>query len=449
MASRPEKNPAVQGTGLSGRLRARSRTALWIKISGALMLGAVAATAQGAAAFKTAMEDTAKVAAVPAENDSLRARAAEAEPPQGRKFKFDFYEIEDAELLADLWRLTGRDNVPEAGRYQVLKVLDDTVARAYLLREGTQVGRLPDSAVAGVLRVIRTRSGTREGRISQNLIGNFWNPNHPLAPFQWPTGLYTEIRHTMTVLRNSTPQIQQIYGGWMAVRPVPWAHAEIGGYQSRHGGGLSRNLYNPMDDRSDWQFWSGHHQWGYLALGVPGVKYELALDNRNFPEFFWLDPNGGAGSYVIGREKAGSPVASDEDYADGSLMNGWKRGGRLTAPRPNYSQTLRLKLGQIRYSAVFDPDVYNSTIHDLLFDELPAPFGQWGLGFVLAEGAAHTHIRFDLFPVTLGIPRPQGSTFRFFFLRLDLAVRDIQTFHIGLATAIHLDSPILRPGGNR
>jgi hypothetical protein len=186
-----------------------------------------------------------------------------------------------------------------------------------------------------------------------------------------------------------------------------------------------------------------------VAIGVPGIKYELGLDNRNFPEYYWLDPNAGSGSYLIGREEAGDPVPADEEFLDGTLMRGWKRGGRLSAPRPNYSQTLRLKLGLVRYSAVFDPDVYNSVIHDLLLDELPTPFGQLGLGFVFAKGAAHTHLRFDILPVTLGIPVPKGSTFRFFFLRLDLAIRDVQTFHVGLATAIHLDSPIIRPGGTR
>jgi hypothetical protein len=433
----------------------------------ALMLVSVAATAQVPPDLKSASpvsppgdslaspvppaarqgyQDSARI-------DSLRARAEangpEAGKVEGRKLKFEFYEIEDTELLADLWRLAGRDSILEPGRYQVLKVRDDTTSRAYLLREGTQVGRLPDSVVAGLRRVIQTRSGMQEGRISQSLLGNFWNPNHPLAPFQWPTGLYTEIRHSGTVLRKSTAQFEQTYGGWVAVRPVPWAHVEIGGYQTRYGGGVSRNLYNPNDVRDDWGLWSGAHRWGYVAVGVPGVKYELALDNRNLPEYFWLDPNAGSGSYLIGREEAGTPVAPGQDFADGSLVRGWKRGGRLDTPTPNYSQTVRLKIGQVRYSALFDSDVYKSTIHDLLFDELPAPFGQWGVGFVLADGAAHTHVRFDLFPVTLGIPKPRGSTFRFFFLRMDLAIRDVQTFHVGLATAIHLDSPILRPGGNR
>ncbi len=377
-------------------------------------------------------------------SDSINLEAAK---PVGRRLKFEFFEIEDAELLADLWRLTGKDSIPEEGHYQVLKVRDDTVSQAYLLREGTQVGRLPDSVVSGLRRVIRTRSGMQEGRLSQSLLGNFWNPNHPLAPFQWPTGLMLHIRHTGTVLRNSSPELEQTYGGSFGVRPFPWAHLEVGGNRSRYTGGISRNLYNPSD-LTDKTFFSLWHYSGYAAIGVPGLKYELALDNRTIPEYYWLDPKGGSGAYVIGREAQGQPLGITEDYEDATVIRGWRRGGRTQPSTPNYSQTLRVKIGQIRYAAVFDPDVYNSVIHDLMFDELPAPFGQWGLGFVLAEGAAHSHIRFDLFPVTLGIPVPRNSSFQFFFLRVDIAVRDAQTFHIGLATAMRLDSPILRPGGN-
>jgi hypothetical protein len=210
-----------------------------------------AAKIPAAALVAPARPDTAAVK--PARVDSAKADTGRAEaqpaPDTRRKLKFEFYEIDDAELLADLWRLTGRADAAEEGHYQVLKVRDDSVAHAYLLREGTQVGRLPDSVVAGLRRLIRTPPGQKEGRVSQSLLGNFWNPIHPLAPFQWPTGIYVELLHAATIVRKSTPEIEQTYGGWVAARPVPWAHVEIGMYQSRYAGGLSRNLYNPLDNR--------------------------------------------------------------------------------------------------------------------------------------------------------------------------------------------------------
>jgi hypothetical protein len=366
--------------------------------------------------------------------------------PERKKLRFEFYQIEDAELLAELWKLTGEPGETDDGHYQVLKILGDSGDHAFLLREGTQVGRLPDSVVPGLRTKIQTLSGMQEGRLSQSLLGNFWNPIHPLEPFLWPTGLALEGLHSGTVLKNSTPQLRQTYGGWFGVRPLPWTHVEIGAYMDRFAGGLRRNLFNPQDTGGFNVFEASHFR-GYVALGIPGIKWEIALDNRNYPEYFWLDPRAGDGSYVIGREEAGTPVNAVENFQDATLIRGWKRGGRNHPKTPNYAQALRLKIGQIRYSAVYDPDMYNSIIHDLMFDELPAPFGRWGLGFVFAEGAAHTRIRIDLLPVTLGMPKPTGSTFSFFFLRLDFAIRDAESFHLGASTVILLDSPILRPGG--
>jgi len=388
---------------------------------------------------------------VPPRADSTAADSSDAtaaEESQGRRLRFEFYEVEDPELLSDLWKMTGRDSTPEEGHYQVLKVRDDSTTHAYLLREGTQVGRIPDSLVAGLRRAIRMRSGTQEGRVSQNIFGNFWNPVHPLAPFQWPTGLFIELRHSASIVQDANPEFEQTYGTWLAVRPVPWAHAEAGYFRSHYSGGLTRNLYDPGDNIPDGPFWNTRQSWGYVALGVPGIKYELGLDNRSIPEYFWLDPHAGSGSYALGREKAGTPLSPSEDFPDATVIKGWKQGGRTQPPKENFSQTLRLKVGQVHYSAVFDPDVYNSVIHDVMFQDLPTPFGQMGLGFVFAQGAAHTRLLLDFFPVNLGLPVPRGSSFNLLFLRLEVAMRDTRTFHIGLASLIHLDSPILRPGGN-
>jgi hypothetical protein len=36
-----------------------------------------------------------------------------------------------------------------------------------------------------------------------------------------------------------------------------------------------------------------------------------------------------------------------------------------------------------------------------------------------------------------------------YYLRLEIAYRDVQTFHVGVSTTIHLDSRALRPGDKR
>jgi hypothetical protein len=383
-----------------------------------------------------------------ADSDTARQADSVVAAPEQPRLVFEFYEIEDTELLADLWFQAGRAGEPEVGHYQVLKVKGDSADHAFLFREGTQLARLPDSIVPGLRGKIRNRSGMQEGRLSQSLLGNFWNPLNPLQPFQWPTGLAFDFGHAITVLKSSSPQIEQHYGASFSMRPLPWVTTEVSGAMSRYIFGIRRNLHNPNDDREEWRSWSYRQAWGSLALGIPGIKWETALDNRDIPEYYWLDPFAGSGSYIAGRERADDPIDLDEEeYAEAKLIRPWREGGRTRPRTPNFTHTLHVKIGQIRYAAVFDPDFYNSVIHDLMFEELPAPFGQWGVGFVVAEGVAHTRIRTDLFPATIGIPVPQGSYLRFFFLRAELALRDAQSFHASVTTTILLDSPILRPGG--
>jgi hypothetical protein len=128
-------------------------------------------------------------------------------------------------------------------------------------------------------------------------------------------------------------------------------------------------------------------------------------------------------------------------------MKEWRTGGDPTPSPTNVAHALHAKIGNIRYSAYFDGDMYRSVIHRVLFDELSAPFGQWGFGFVVADGAAHTLMRLDLLPGRVGFGNPANDNhFRFFFLRIDLAYRDFQTLHLGVTTSMLLDSRIFRPG---
>jgi hypothetical protein len=58
--------------------------------------------------------------------------------------------------------------------------------------------------------------------------------------------------------------------------------------------------------------------------------------------------------------------------------------------------------------------------------------------------------RLELLPVeeTFG-GTPSDTRLRMYYLRLEIAYRDVQTFHVGVSTTIHLDSRALRPGDKR
>jgi hypothetical protein len=387
-----------------------------------------------------------------ADSESLVVKSApiaEFNPKSWKNTSFDLYEISDRRLTEEIWRYSQFSGSPEEGSHQIF-LLSDTILHAYMLRTGTQIGKLPDTAVALVRQKIRAGELSHGG--GAGLWRNFWNPHDPIQPFLWKTGLEADVTHAITAVPRSTPLIEQHYNITFSLRPAIWLVTEVGAHMSRYGGGLRRNILNPNDSLPNWNYWGGVRPWWHASIGVPGVKWEVALSNRLFPEYYWLDPHGGEGSYRGGRSRAGLPVAVDDSIVrrDGALMREWSREGDPEPSGTNLAQALHLKLGNIRYSAYFDSDIYRSVIHRMMFDEMPAPFGQWGFGFVTADGAAHTLLRLDLVPVRVGFGNPATSTgLRLLFLRLDVAYRELQTFHVGISTSLQLDSRAFRPGDKK
>ncbi len=380
---------------------------------------------------------------VPSPDDSVPGLPAQS--------GFELYEIDDPEVTQELWMLAGLEGEPEVGRYQLL-MYGDGQRNMILLREGTQVGNLHGADLTELgIRIRRgaaSGSGTMTRSIGARLWRNFWNPNAPLEPFQWKTGLDLETRIATSVFKNASAAVDYHRSAVLTMHPEPWLHLEGGGHMSRHGGGLHRNLYNPFDTATGWNGWDKRHYWWHIALGVPGVKWEISQAGRPYARYYWLDHEAGAGSYKLGREIAGDPLVSDTvEYRDGVVMRNWREGGDRQPERGNVAHAIHVKMGAIHYSAHFDRDVYRAPIHELFFDGLSAPFGEWGFGFVATRGTAHTRLRLDLLPLRLGFGPWLGHTsMRFFFLRLDAAYRDPQTFHLGAGASLRLDSPFLRPG---
>jgi hypothetical protein len=322
-----------------------------------------------------------------------------------------------------------------------------------LLREGTQVGQLHGTALEDL--GVRMRTGTTQGSgtmtrsIGTRLWRNVWNPNDPLEPYQWETGLEFDTRAAVAVFRNSSPQVEYHRSAMLMIRPEPWLHLEGGAHMSRHGGGLHRNLYNPFDTVSGWNGWDKRHYWWHIALGIPGFKWEISQAGRPYARYYWLDHEAGTGTYQLGREIARQGQfflpPDTVEYRDGVVMRNWREGGERQPERGNVAHAIHFKLGVVRYSTHFDRDVYRSPIHELFFDGLSAPFGQWGFGFVATRRTAHTRLRFDLIPWQFGFgPRLGNTSMRFLLLRLDAAYRDPETFHLGAGIGLRLDSEYLR-----
>ncbi len=433
----------------------RTRNSLLVPLAIAIACGSAAGLEDTASIVTPAMvpaEDSAHLGVNPAEG---AAEAGQDELPSlssgfWKKNRFDLYDIPQRSLTLELWKMTGAEDAPEDGRYQVL-LFTDSSRHAYLLRAGTQVGRLPDTAHVILRQQIRAGVLARGG--GSDLLRNFWNPSDPLLPFLWKTGLEIEAGFGVTVLRNASPQYERHYHLVFLQRPVPWIATEIGGHLSDYRGGLRRNIRDPLDEDRGRHRWEGMAPGWHAALGIPGIKWEIASANRILPEFYWLDPRGGEGSYKAGRNRAGFPLdPSDttQDYRDGALIREWSQDGDPLPDRGNMAQALHVKAGNLYYSAYFDSDVYRSTIHRGFFGDLPAPFGAWGFGFITAKGSGHTLLRLDIAPFRLGFgPVGDGNYFRLLPLRVDLAYRDVETFRVALSTSALLDSRLFRPGDKR
>jgi hypothetical protein len=364
-------------------------------------------------------------------------------PPVAER-RFDLYDIPEKGLPAVLWNLSEHPEGEEMedGPYRVL-FFSDSTPEAYLIRGGTQVGRLPDSSLSLLREKIRS-GGLRRGGES-GLWKNFWNPADPLQPFMWETGLEVQVGTSALVTPNASPQYERHYDMTIVQNPIPWVFTELGGHLTSYGGGLRRNLYNPLDNASGYDYWSPATPWWHAAIGVPGIKWEVALANRPFPELYWLEPNAGQASYLAGRNHVGAPVDPSEVEADslrrGRLMREWSEDGNPVPSGRNLSNTLHLKAGNLRYSAYIDPDVYRSVIHRAYFGDLQGPMGTWGFGFFLANGVGQPFVNLDFAPWGFSFGEPdEGSYLRFSLLHLEFAYRDNERFHVGIATRILLDS---------
>jgi len=449
---KPLKPTLRPATANGGAIPGVARTLAWT--TGILVLGWTAAAAQGSSPAPGDSAAPATVAAAipsplaPASDDS--AASPVPVPQATARPKFALYTISDEGLLRELWRQAGREGDPEPGKYQAL-IFAPPESRVLLLRDGTQSGTLDSATQAWLRDKIRSQaaqSGDGTTRtLGSGFWGNFWNPSDWLGPYRWPTGIEAAARVDLAAFKNTTPLLGEHYDLTLAQQPLWWLTTEAGAHVSRYGGGPYRNLYNPADNRPDWNAWSEYAPWWSAAVGFPGVKWEMTLSNREFPRYFWLDPNAGEGSFLLGVTRAGLPVDTTE-FAQGNVMKRWNARG--ANPRPsnnNIAHTIHLKAGNFRYMAHFDDDIYRAMIQQFMFEEIRAPFGQWAIGFISTKGASHSRLRLDLFEWN-GLTGPAAADIRtrIHFLRVNLDYRDASTFRLGLSTTVNFDAPTLRPG---
>lgn len=389
-------------------------------------------------------------------------RADVAGEPDPEPVSAEVLELRDPDLIARVWRIVHGDSVLPPGEFQVLLPAPadlplpggergpDAGADAVLLRNGTMEGRLDRGAweqAAALSRrdkVLRWKEDWEEPE--SGYIPTLWTSfrvdRERIARWtEWPAGIRFELASAMSLVPSSSPQFErQIDIEW---NQKLYRHFLLGAglYRTEFGGGLVRSARSaeaalapdPRPSRPD--FWTEPFWWWSLSAGVPGVRYTLFLADRPLPGYYWLETRA---SSLIRDRKAGKVV---KQWADSALS----RSG-------NVGQSLDLRLAHVRYRLNWDGEAYAAAVQAVELDDLPAFFGHWGAGVVMAGDVAATRVWMDIpdFAFSLARPTAYPSRFRFAFLHFDLAYRNLRNFHLGASITARLDNPILNlPGAGK
>ncbi|GEM_PF-2347705 len=393
--------------------------------------------------------------------DAAVANAVEATPAIETKSAPLLLELIDSALIAKVWRAIYPDSALPSGEFQIVLPYgpemipdgQDPVGNAFLLRNGTEVGRLERAAWQQIALASKKEGG--EGWSTSNDGANreevpilwkaiHWNLDNLFALSDWPAGLLVGIGSSISSIPFSKPQYERdIDFAWsQKLRKHYLLGLEL--HRSQFGGGLTRMALEadaigggatglPFTGKAgSIPFWGEAYWWWAASVGVPGLKYTLALANQPLPQYYWLDP---------------SATAAVKERRSGQMVNQWT--GSSLEQEGNLSHTLDARLGYLRYGFHFDSDAYNFPVQTIGMDDLPSFFGSWGGGLILASDIIATRVWLDIPDLALSLPRPLDfpTDFRLAFLRLEFAYRNIRNFNLGVSVRIHLDNPIMnRPG---
>lgn len=372
--------------------------------------------------------------------------------PAGR---VEILELADSALIASAWETLFPDSTVPEGEYQILippgpelpggRAQSGTV---FLLRNGTEVGHM-DRAAWETLAEISMRkenenwASAMEGPEKQDVPILWkaikWTPQTLLDWAEWPAEFSASVGSAVSSVRASKPQYQRdIDFAWSQKL---FRHYLLGAelHRTQYGGGLTRlgavvadTSFNrsPLIESHD--FWSDANWWWGVSAGVPGLRYTLALADQPLPRYFWLEPD--------------APEAI-RGHKNGEFVNQWN--GRTLERDGNLSHTVDARLGYLRYGFHWDMDAYSVPVQTIAMDELPAMFGTWGGGIVMAADIIATRVWMDIpdASLRLGLPQAYPSRFRIAFFHVDFAYRDLKSFNLGVSVRVRIENPIMnRPG---
>jgi hypothetical protein len=365
-------------------------------------------------------------------------------------------ELTDSNLIAMAWETLFPDSLVPVGEYQILIPGESTAgedgASVYLLRNGTETGRMDrsawdalaanaadEAAKQGKPAWAEDAEGPEKKAVPLLWHALKWDAKTVLRWAEWPAGFTAGIGSSLSSIAVSKPQFERdIDFAWTQ---KPFGHFPLGVelHRSQYGGGLSR-LGETVADTAGGRppsgtvrdFWGEADWWWGLSAGVPGLKYTLALADQPMPRYYWLEP---------------SSVAAIRGHRQGRLVKQWT--GSSLGLQGNLSHTLDARLGILRYAIHSDPDAYRVPVQTAGLDDLPAWFGSWGGGLIFASDIMATQIWVDIPDLALKLNAPASlpSVFHITYLHFDMAYRDNRSFRLGISVRLRVENPLMnRPG---
>jgi hypothetical protein len=374
---------------------------------------------------------------------------------EDRSDRVEILELADAALITSAWETLFPDSTLPDGEYQILIPPGPELssgrtesATVVLLRNGTEVGHM-DRAAWETLAAISLREeneswasaveGPQKHDVPILWKAVKWTPQTLLDWTEWPAEFSAGIGSAVSSVRASKPQFQRdIDFAWSQKL---FRHFLLGAevHRTQYGGGLTRlgavvadTSFNRSPQIESHDFWSEADWWWGVSAGVPGLRYTLALADQPLPRYFWLEP---------------AAAEAIRGHKNGEIVNQWN--GSTLQRDGNLSHTLDARLGYLRYGFHWDTDAYSVPVQTIVMDDLPALFGTWGGGIVMASDVIATRVWMDIpnADLTLGFPQAYPSRFRFAFLRLDCAYRNLKSFNLGVSVRVKIENPIMsRPG---
>ena len=360
-------------------------------------------------------------------------------------------ELTDTALIAGAWHALFADSSePPTGEYVALipsapGAADGTqpASTVHLLRNGTELGHFDRAIWDDIL--VRASAGRRkwaaalEGPEKQDVPlaweAGKWDGASLLEKAEWPAGFAFGIGSNISAVRSSKPQYQRDFE--FAWNQKLFTHFLLGSslHRSQYGGGLTRIGQEVADTAggklaplSYNPFWGDGYWWWTFSVGVPALRYTLALADQPLPRYFWME------------SRASDAIRT---HSKGGLVSQWT-GDKLESSG-NLSQSVDARFGILRYGILFDFDAYRVPVQTVGCEDLPALFGTWGAGLIIASDVLATRAWLDIpdAALNLDVPRNWPTRFRVAFLRLEFDYRNQKSFRLGLSVRLNIQNPIM------